>query len=242
MARGPEPLPRFLDMIDEGLPLGRVKRLDVYAEGYFLRLHDCLAEDFSCVRHALGEERFRRLIAEFLAHFPSTTPNVSEVGRRLPGFALEHRFTCELPLIGDLAALEWALVKSFYAPQAPVFDPALFATLPPEAWTGARFLLAPSALLLESSWPVDAIWRDDTSALDAKPETVRLLIFREGEEVGVDRLEVLPFTILDGMRTGLNLGELTDLAASQGATAEAVQASFGAFVRRGILSNVVLPA
>ena len=93
--------------------LGPVERLDIYADMYFYRLRDCLAEDFPKVLALIGDARFHNLVTDYLLANPSSHFSLREVGRALPGFVATHPLTSEIPLLPDLARLEWARLDVF---------------------------------------------------------------------------------------------------------------------------------
>jgi hypothetical protein len=72
-------------------------------------------------------------------------------------------FARRWPFAADLAALEWALVEVFDAPDAPLLERSALAALQPDDWPGLRFSLAPAQRLLDLAWPVQRL-RDAWSA------------------------------------------------------------------------------
>ena len=51
--------------------LSREKRLDIYYQGYRIRLYEVLKADFSNTCVLMGEEDFRTAFAQYLAKYPS---------------------------------------------------------------------------------------------------------------------------------------------------------------------------
>jgi hypothetical protein len=88
--------------------LGSAEQLDIYADMYFHRLHDCLAEDFPVLLARLGGARFHNLVTDYLLAHPSTHFSLRELGRALAGFLDSHALEREFPALADLARLEWA--------------------------------------------------------------------------------------------------------------------------------------
>ena len=105
---------RVLDFEPEdGMQVLAYGRLDVYADMYFYRLRDCLAEDFPKLAELVGEARFHNLVTDYLLRHPSSHPSLRELGRRLPAFLADHAIAAEFPVAADLARLEWARVDVF---------------------------------------------------------------------------------------------------------------------------------
>src|SRR5689334_13525809 len=87
--------------------LGAVARLDVYANMYFCRLLECLAEDFPALHAMIGHESFHRLAADYLAAHPSRSPSLRVLGRALADFLDHHALSDAWPFAADLARFEW---------------------------------------------------------------------------------------------------------------------------------------
>ena len=97
-------------------------RLDVYANAYFLRIHECLENDFPALRWALGADWFHDLATAYLAACPPTRPSLRHAGDRLPDFVASHAgaapFRRGHRWLADLALLERAIVDAFDAADA----------------------------------------------------------------------------------------------------------------------------
>jgi len=142
---------------DRGLPA--LERLDIYANMYFYRLLDCLAEDFPKVLAALGPARFHNLITDYLLRHPSEHPSLRHLGRRLPEFLAAHPLAAEFPWAPDLARLDWARADLFDAPDAAPLSRDALAGLPQDRAGEARFTLVPAFALLRFDREIVRYWR-----------------------------------------------------------------------------------
>jgi len=142
---------------DTGLPA--LERLDIYANMYFYRLLDCLAEDFPKVLAAVGPARFHNLVTDYLLRHPSRHPSLRYLGQRLPQFIASHAGLAESPHLADLARLEWARADIFDAPDAPPLSRDALARLPQDRSGDARFTLIPAFALLCFDYEVVRFWR-----------------------------------------------------------------------------------
>jgi Putative DNA-binding domain len=140
--------------------LPAAERLDIYANMYFFRLLDCLAEDFPRTLAAVGGNRFHNLVTDYLLRHPSAHPSLRELGRRLPDFIAAHPLGAEFPYLADLARLEWARADLFDAPDATPLSRTDLARLPQERAGEARFTLVPAFTLLRLRHDVVRLWRD----------------------------------------------------------------------------------
>jgi hypothetical protein len=140
--------------------LSAVDRLDIYANMYFYRLLDCLAEDFPKVRAAVGAAHFHNLVTDYLLRHPSDHPSLRHLGRRLPQFIAAHPLAERFRWLPDLARLDWARADVFDAPDALPLSRDALAALPQERAGEARFTLVPAFALLRFDHEVVRFWRE----------------------------------------------------------------------------------
>ncbi len=167
-------------LVRSDVRLGAVERLDIYADMYFYRLRDCLAEDFPKVAARIGAAHFHNLVTDYLLAHPSRHFSLRELGRALPGFVRSHELERSFPALSDLARLEWARVDVFDdADAVPLTRQTLLAegASAPETF---EVSLIPSARLLRLDACVLPLWKGDA----AEPgETTGVRVWRRGFEV-----------------------------------------------------------
>lgn len=146
--------------------LSAVQRLDIYANMYFYRLLDCLAEDFPKVLAAVGRVHFHNLATDYLLRHPSEHPSLRHLGRRLPGFVAAHPLGATFPWLADLARLDWTRADLFDAADAVPLSRDALARLPQDEAGEAQFTLIPAFALLRFDHEVVSFWRrlDDAAA------------------------------------------------------------------------------
>ncbi len=169
------------------------ERLDVYANMYFFRLRDVLAEDFSRTAAALGGDRWHNLVTDYLLAHPPTRWSLRWAGEALPGFLRGHEYGAARPWLADVAALEWARNEAFQAVDAAPLRVADLVNVPPEAWPALRFAALPGTVLTTSSYDLAAWWDEGAEELEGAPREVKgeqvLLVTRDAD--GDVRHEVL---------------------------------------------------
>jgi hypothetical protein len=131
-------------------------RAEVYRDGYSFRLLDVLRDDFPEVAALVGE-RFEALVAEYAGRHPPTHPSLRHFGRRFAAFVAEHPLSRRWPQLGELAALEWARVEVFDAPEIPLLTLSDLDAIDPAGWPDHVFALAPSVRIL----PKAVVFRRD---------------------------------------------------------------------------------
>lgn len=166
-------VPELVAAIEASRTLDPAGRLGVYADAYFLRLRDVLAEDFPRVAKLLGEEAFDRLVRHYLKAHPSTEPSVRHLGRAMARFI---RGLNEVPAwLADLAALEWARVNAFDAPDDEPLTIARMAEIDSTAWPQLRMAAVRSLEVVHAAWPVHRLWTEDNpEGLAPAPTSIRV--------------------------------------------------------------------
>jgi hypothetical protein len=147
-----------------------VERLDIYANMYFFRIRDVLAELFPKLAAAAGEAAFHNLVTDYLVVHPSTHPSLRNVGRHLPAFLARERRRSfgTTGAFADIAALDWARLDLYDAADAEPLTMDRLRALPPEAFAGLLLRMIPAYRLITLRYPVDdlppgpvLVWRQE---------------------------------------------------------------------------------
>jgi hypothetical protein len=216
--------------------LSAVDRLGVYANAYFYRIRDCLAENFETLHAALGAEYFHDLVTAYLIVHPPRHPSLRFAGDRLADYLLDapsaEPFRSRLPWAADLARLEWALRFSFDAADASVVSREDLAAIDPQGWADLRFIFQPAYTLLKLAWPVDHYRRcfDRDAELPIaplSPESVAVCIWRFEERVRYRRVDCYEAEALGRASEGESFGALCGWLGSKMSDAEASACAAG---------------
>ncbi|HEY2105122.1 MAG TPA: DNA-binding domain-containing protein [Candidatus Binataceae bacterium] len=230
--------PELAATIEPSRTLEPAGRLEIYAGAYFLRLRDVLAEDFPRVAKLTGEENFDRLVRQYLKAHPSTEPSVRHLGCRLADFVRDRG---EVPAwLGDLAALEWARVNAFDAPDDEPLTMRQLAEIDPETWPQVRMAAVRSLAVVNAAWPVHRLWaEDDPEGLEPGPISIR--VWRRADfhvaHAPMDQHEAAAVTrLLAGSTFGEICQVFDDLDQQQGAE------QAGALLLRWLEDGLIAPA
>lgn len=182
------------------------RRLSIYRNNTFLGLTEALRDGFPVVERLVGGEFFAVLARCFVAQCPPRTGCLLDYGAEFAACIAEFEPARALPYLPDVARLEWAWHEAFHAVDSPVFGLADLAALAPERRARLRLRVRPGVRLLASAWPVLRIFHvnqpgyPDEAGIDLYRETgCRVLILREGAEVGLQPLSVGEFACLDNL-------------------------------------------
>jgi len=127
-------------------------RMEVHFQAYRLRLAEALQADYGTVYSCLGDVHFRALARDYFETYPSQHPSIRWCGRHLSSFISNSVSWAEVPALGDVAALDWAISTSFDAADETLMDESAMAAVPPEAWAHISFQFHPSVRTLDLKW------------------------------------------------------------------------------------------
>lgn len=160
--------------------LSPTERLDVYANMYFYRLRDCLAEDYPALGSWIGAARFHNLVTDYLLAHPSRHPSLRELGRSLPGFLESHPLSEEFGHAAGLAQLEWARLDVFDEADASVLTRDGLLAEGAAAPERFRLSLVPAVRLLGLDAGVLRLWRHLEDGGEVAPERRKASARRHG--------------------------------------------------------------
>lgn len=231
--------------------LSPAEQLEIYREQFWLRHTASLLEDFPGLSGILGQEEWERLVESYLEDAALSSYSLRELGDGLAAHVERSESVPHRELCTDMARLEWAYVEVFDAADSAPLDGAKLASIPEDAWPGARILFAPPVRLLEVRYPVADLRRKlrDAEGTDERvpipvPQHQNLVLYR-GADKNLFHAPVtdLAFRLIEELRRGMPLGRASELAAervpSEASTMEAdVGAWFLDWGRRGWITDV----
>ncbi|MCP9481848.1 putative DNA-binding domain-containing protein [Shimia sp. CNT1-13L.2] len=210
------PMPEGL-VDDQGRPAGR--RFSVYRNNVAVSLTEALETAFPAIAKLLGNENFKAIAGVFLRQSPPSSPLMMHYGAAFPDFLRGFEPLAHLGYLGDVAAMEQALRRSYHAEDAtPIAGDAL-AQFPEDQLADVRLTLAPSVELLASPWPIYDIWAFNMRDGAPKPRPV-------AQEILITRVEFDPEPHLLGpgaavfiraLQNGKTLGEAAEDATTHSA-------------------------
>ena len=137
----------------------RLMLLDVYRDGYALRLIEALTTDYPGLMAMAGPADFDHMARAYITAHPSRHPSIRWFGKDVPDFLGSTAPYSRTPAASEMARFEWALGEAFDSPDAtPVTADALMA-LPPEAWETLAFTPLPSLRRLTLEFDIPQAWQ-----------------------------------------------------------------------------------
>jgi hypothetical protein len=235
------------DLLRRGPFLSAAECLQIYNDGYFARLIECLADDYPALAHALGEDGFSSLAREYIVHRPSRSPSLNAYGRHLPAFC-RARGEPWAAFASDLARLEWALVEVVHSPAPEGIEPGALAAIPASAWQTARLVPSPALRVLRFEHPVGAYFqqfRDEAAPGLPKPRRSATAVCRQNLTLWRVELTSAAAGLLEDLAAGVALGSAvaalelqTNDPAARAELAQALPAWLGTWVSSGFFVSV----
>lgn len=241
-------------------------RIRVYADAYYGRLIDCLADEFAVLARAMGEETFNEFAFEYLQNYPSRSYTLAVLGSQFPIFLEQNRpdrdpaNPDEQPAVDwpdfmiGLARLEWTIAEVFDAPGVegePILSVDDLKNIPPAAWADAKLEPVVCLRLLSAKYPVNAYFSAVKAAGEGNevvmpaPADEYVAIFRRDYIVRRFGLSLPQFELLEALQQGAGMmqaieaaGDATDM--SDDDFAASLGLWFEAWTAAGLIHRVVV--
>jgi len=212
IVRGEEPSPQ----IDTGYRhYSAATAIEVYRNNYRGNLHDTLAGAYPVIEQLVGKEFFRLLARRYIEQHPSRSGNLHHYGAEMANFVAAFEPAQGLPYLPDVAALEWACHRAYFADDAVSLDVARLAQVLPGQYPELILHLHPACHLVRSRYPVTAIWHAHQPGapgdfhIDLNSGSCIALVSRKEDIVRVSELAQGDAAWLQGIQAGTSLGEAT---------------------------------
>lgn len=186
----------------------------IYRRGVAAHAAGALAAAYPVVRRLVGEAFFAEAVRRYARAHPSSSGDLHEFGAAFGAFLARYAPARPVPILPDMARLEWALHECRLAGDGVGADFAALGTLGPAEHAYVRLAMHPAARLLSSAHPILAVWEANQAGRDGRPEPLpgpdHVLVHRAGLEPRAARLAPAEWTIAKAIASGAALGEVVD--------------------------------
>ncbi|MBI4385110.1 MAG: putative DNA-binding domain-containing protein [Nitrospinae bacterium] len=134
------------------------ERLRLYRHIAFGNMTDALRAAYPVVEQLVGKEFFDGAAWEFIRRYPSRSGDLHDFGAEFAGFLSRFPSAAILEYLPDVARLEWACHKVFFAADRDAFPLDRLAQVPQSRYGHLRFKLNPACRLVRSRFPIRRIW------------------------------------------------------------------------------------
>jgi hypothetical protein len=189
--------------------------VEVYRNNYRGNLHDALAGAYPVIEQLVGRDFFRLITRQFITQHASRSGNLHHYGAEMAGFISAFEPAQELVYLADVAALEWACHCAYFAEDAAMLDISRLAQISPGQYADLILHIHPSCHLLRSRYPVASIWHahqpgaNSDFHIDLDSGSSNALVTRKDDVVMVSKLSAADADWLQGIQSGISLGEAT---------------------------------
>jgi hypothetical protein len=220
--------------------LGAEARLQIYRHHVFTTLTAALQAVFPVVCRLVDERFFGYAADRYIRVEPPSGPCLFEYGATFPEFLAAFPPCRDLPYLGDVARLEWAMHRALHAPDAAPLGPEALRSAAPEAAGGLILALDESVSLLASRWPIDAIWWANQpgavaegATVDLRTGGVALEVRRRGDDVAFHVIAPAAYAFRRALADGRPLATATEHALAADPAFD-LPAALGALFREGL--------
>lgn len=219
--------------------------LDIYSNNYRGNLQDALAAAYPIVEQIVGAEFFRMLARKFIEQHPSRSGNLHDYGSELAQLLATFPPAQSLAYIADVAMLDWACHRAYFAEDIAPFDLTRLQSIPAERYADLVWRCHPACHLISSPYPLLAIWQahqpgaDPDFHVDLDCGGGTLLVSRTGDEIEASLLTAAEGDWLQRIQTGMPMGAATDATLTAYPEFD-LSATLGKFVAQGVLVDFKL--
>lgn len=170
-------------LIVETPQVSRETRLGIYSDAYIARLNEAIQANFPKLHQMLGDDECFELTRRYALAHPSRQRSIRWFGHRLAEYLNQDEDYAAVPVLAELAGLEWALAKAFDAANTPPLTVDVLTTLDDATWPVMRLVFHPAVSVLPMGWNAIALWKAiDAGEEPPKPEPAAgaWIVWREG--------------------------------------------------------------
>lgn len=133
--------------------------LEVYRNNYRGNLQDALAGAYPVIEQLVGAEFFRMVARDFIAQHGSSSANLFDYGAELGDFLVDYEAARALAYLPDVARLEWACHRAYFATDVESLNLAQLSQVAPTEYANLLLHVHPACHIVTSAFPLVAIWQ-----------------------------------------------------------------------------------
>jgi hypothetical protein len=216
--------------------------IEVYRNNYYGNLHDALTGAYPVIEQLVGKDFFRRLTRAYIEQNISRSGNLHNYGEQMAAFVAEFLPAKQLVYLSDVAALEWACHRAYFAADAGTLDTGKLSRLEQEHYSNLVLVVHPACHVVRSGYPVADIWHahqpgapgDFHIDLDSGP--CNALVIRIDDVVLVNELEDAVALWLSIIQSGTTLSDATAATLEKYPDFD-LQAGLASLVAQGVFAD-----
>ncbi len=181
-------------------------RLRIYQNNVLITLDETLKSRYGCIANLVGEEFFKQTARNYIKQNPPTSGNLDDYGESFIDYIAEIPSLKNFPYLKDVAKLQWALHKAYFAADAKLIDRIKLSQVSPEKLEDIKFKLHPSSYLISSNLPINRLWEISQDAyegeinVDINSGGVDILVVRPEYKINTIILEKGEYAFLKSLQ------------------------------------------
>lgn len=198
------------------------ERIRIYLNNNRVGSLATLQATYPVIERLGGADWFRQSAMQYQIRFPSRSGDLQYLGEKYPDFLRAYLADSDYAYFADVAALEWAYQEALTAAERAPAGLDMLRTVAPEEYERLLFVLRPAVRMVESRYPIFAIWQANRSSavepdlqicLDAGPS--RVLLIRRTDHVELRELSPGGYHLLRQFQRGATLGSAATSTATE---------------------------
>ncbi len=189
------------------------QRIQIYVNNNRVGSLATLQATYPVIERLGGADWFRQSATQYQMQFPSRSGDLQYLGEKYPDFLRVYLADTDYAYFADVAALEWAYQVVLTAAERAPADLGMLRTVAPEDYERLLFVPRPAVRMVESQYPIFAIWQANRPSkvepdlqirLDAGPS--RVLLIRRTDRVELRELCQGSYHLMRQFQRGATLG------------------------------------
>ena len=189
--------------------VGATKRLNIYADAYYLRIIEALGTTYPKLKQLIGDTFFVTIARSYITNYPSTYRNMRWVGDQMAAH-LEKTLPNH-PITTDMAYFEWALGIAFDAEDQPTLSINDLSHLSLADWPSLMLKTQLSVQCLHLNWNVLPVWQALHQTVvppDIMPADQHCVVWRKDLDAHYRSVDLLEINAIKQIQQGTTFGEL----------------------------------
>lgn len=210
-------------------------QLNVYIQGYRLRLFGVTSQDYPVLRQYLGDVRMDALLRDFVNSVPSYFYDAGRYPASLPDFMPKDDAFAH-----ELASLECAIAQIHFLPETHALTPAHLGSVSPDQLMDMRLPLRSALRLMSFRHNVNDYYNaviNDTDLPDVTPVPSYVAVYRHEDTVWRLSIDADEVAVLSALQAGASVAEAVDASGyDEAALIDLLPVWFSRWMRNGLLA------
>ncbi len=187
--------------------------LNVYQNGYYLRLLEILEYDYPKLRKMVGDDTFYKWGRAYIRAYPSHRFSVRHFGIHFETFLKTHSEA--EPIHAEMAQFEWYLEVVMDTKDAPHLSMEDLAKIQPEKWIDIQFTVHPSVANIQLYSNAPMIWaayneEKEIPSVQFSDSPIQWIFWRHDLRGFYQSLDENQYLMFQALQNGQSFGDICE--------------------------------